>query len=284
MLSELPTVITAVAVPIQPAVESPLTVYVVFWLTLAVTTDPVVVLRPIAGDHVYESAPVANKLTELPEQIVAELTLIVGEVLTVTTLVLVDEQPADDTPITVYVVLVVGLAVTVLPVIALIPVEGVQLQVAAPVAVSVPLNPLQILNAGVDVSAGNGLTVTTDVVLPVQPFEAVPVIVYVVELSGVAVTLDPVTALNPLDGAQLQLAAPLAVNVEVPPAHRLNVAGATDIAGCGLTVTTDVVLDVQPLDVVPTIVQVVVTMGLALTELPVVELRPEFGDQLQVVN
>ena len=70
-------------------------------------------------------------------------------------------------------------------------------------AVSVPLKPLQILNAGVDVSTGNGLTVTTDVVLPVQPFEAVPVIVYVVELSGVAVTLDPVTALNPVGGAQL---------------------------------------------------------------------------------
>jgi hypothetical protein len=45
--------------------------------------------------------------------------------------------PHDPTPVTVYVVVVVGVAVTEAPVVALKPVAGVHVYVFAPVAVSV---------------------------------------------------------------------------------------------------------------------------------------------------
>ena len=46
----------------------------------ALTTEPVVVLSPVAGDQEYEVAPLAVSVAELAEQIVAE-----GEAAMVTT-------------------------------------------------------------------------------------------------------------------------------------------------------------------------------------------------------
>lgn len=91
-----------------------------------VTTEPVVGLSPVAGVHVYEVAPLAVKVADAPEQMVAELTEIVGVGFTVSPAVLVAEQP-EVVPVTVYVWLLVALLVTVDPVVALNPVEGVQL-------------------------------------------------------------------------------------------------------------------------------------------------------------
>ena len=52
----------------------PVTVYRVVLVGLAVTTDPVVALRPVAGDHVYVLAPLAvNVEAFTPEQIVGRL-------------------------------------------------------------------------------------------------------------------------------------------------------------------------------------------------------------------
>ena len=62
----------------------PLTVYTVLDAGLAVTTEPLVEERFAAGPQVYVLAPEAVKVAVPPGQIVAELTLTVGLVTTVT--------------------------------------------------------------------------------------------------------------------------------------------------------------------------------------------------------
>ena len=90
------------------------------------TLAPVVALNPVAGDHVYVEAPVAVSVVLEPLQMVAAGTLMVGNGLTVTVTVVVPTQPAAEVPVTVYVVVVVGFAVTLAPVVALNPVAGDQ--------------------------------------------------------------------------------------------------------------------------------------------------------------
>jgi len=75
------------------------------------------------------------------------------------------------------VVVVVGLAVTDEPVVALKPVDGVHVYVVPPVAVKMVLLPLHI-GAGVGtVIVGGGFTATATVVVLTQPLPSVPVIV-----------------------------------------------------------------------------------------------------------
>lgn len=136
-------------------------------------------------------------------------------------------------PVIVYVVVTVGLAVTDAPVVALNPVEGDQLYVVAPLAVSVVLLPLQIV-AEFTVTTGFGFTVTLQVLVPTHE-PVVPVTVYTVVTVGLAVTLAPVVALNPVAGDQLYVVAPLAVRVVELP--RQIVCEATVTAGGGETVT-----------------------------------------------
>ena len=81
-------------------------------------------------------------------------------------------------PVTVYVVVIVGVAVTVAPVVALNAVAGLQVYVVAPLAVSPVEDPLQIDGAaGVTVTVGPAETVTTTVEVFVQPCALVPVTV-----------------------------------------------------------------------------------------------------------
>lgn len=75
----------------------------------------------------YVEAPFAVSVVEPPTQIRSLFTVTVGVVLTVTVEVAVAVQPAAVAPVTVYIVEAVGLAVTVEPVVALRPVEGLQL-------------------------------------------------------------------------------------------------------------------------------------------------------------
>jgi hypothetical protein len=118
--------VTAV-VPEQPEVV-PVTEYVVVDEGLAVTLDPVVPLKPVAGVQLYVVPPPAVNVTpEPPPQMAGgELTVIVGPGVTVTVTAAVPEQP-EVVPVTVYVVVDVGFAVTLDPVVPLKPVEGVQL-------------------------------------------------------------------------------------------------------------------------------------------------------------
>ena len=94
----------------------------------AVTDEPVVLLNPVAGLHEYEFAPLAESVTDCPKQIGeggGTVTTGSGLMLTVTCAVAV--QPAADVPVTVYVVVEVGEAVTDAPVVLLNPVAGLQL-------------------------------------------------------------------------------------------------------------------------------------------------------------
>jgi hypothetical protein len=55
------TVTVTCAVAVQP-LAVPVTVYVIVEEGLAETLAPVVALRPVAGDHVYEFAPLAVRV------------------------------------------------------------------------------------------------------------------------------------------------------------------------------------------------------------------------------
>ena len=66
-----------------------------------------------------------------------------GNALTVIVTVVVSLQPVPLVPMIVYVVGVVGCAETTLPVVALRPVAGLQLNELAPAAVSVVADPIQ---------------------------------------------------------------------------------------------------------------------------------------------
>ena len=71
-----------------------------------------------------------------------------------------------------------------------------------------------------------------------------------------------------------------AVKVEELPKHTLFELALILAVAVLPTVTTEVVVALQPLLNVPTIVYVVVEIGFAITELPVLALKPVLGDQV----
>src|SRR6185503_18247929 len=125
-------------------------------------------------------------------------TEITGGGLTLTVTCVEAVHPLLSVPVTVYVVVEVGLAVTVEPDVALSPVAGDQTYVVAPEAVSVAVCcPAQIAGGGGTEITGGGLTFTVTCVEAVHPLLSVPVTVYVVVEVGLAVTVEPVVALSP---------------------------------------------------------------------------------------
>jgi hypothetical protein len=202
----LSTVTFTVTVSRHPDVPSPTTEYVVATVGVAVTTGPDVALKPVAGIHVYDAAPLAFKLTPGPlaHMLAADgVTVTAGVALTVIVTVAVPVH-VPLLPVTVYVVVVAGLAVTVAPTVALKPVAGAQLYVAAPLAVKLVPPPPEHMFAevGVTLTVGAVFTVIVTVCVPLQgPF--IPVTVYVVVTVGVAVTDDPLVALKPAAGAHV---------------------------------------------------------------------------------
>ena len=122
--------------------------------------------------------PVAVSVVDEPEQIATfEPPLMVGSVFTLTVTIAVLEQPAALVPVTVYVVVEPGLAVTLVPVVADKPVPGDHVYVLPPVAVSVVDEPVQIATFEPPLIVGSGLTVIVTVEVFAQPLLLVPVIV-----------------------------------------------------------------------------------------------------------
>ena len=91
----VPTVTTVVAWAVHPLDAAPVIVYVVVTEGLAVTDAPVVALSPVAGLHVYETAPLAVMETEPAGQMVADAgeDKTIGEGSTVMVMVPVPEHP-----------------------------------------------------------------------------------------------------------------------------------------------------------------------------------------------
>jgi hypothetical protein len=117
-------------------------------------------------------APVAVKIVEEPEHTALDVgeTATTGFEFTVTATVVIAVQPPDADPVTVYVMVDVGEAITVAPVVALRAVDGDQAYVVPPEAVSETFDPLQIdAEEGVTVIVIEGVTFTIAVACPSHP-------------------------------------------------------------------------------------------------------------------
>src|SRR6185369_14750147 len=93
------------------------TVYEIDEPGFAETLTPVVESKLVDGDQVYELAPLDVKVATPPSQIVALLTSTIGDWFTLTILVIVAVHPLKLVPVIVYVIVAVGLAETVDPVV-----------------------------------------------------------------------------------------------------------------------------------------------------------------------
>jgi hypothetical protein len=111
------------------------------------------------------------------------------------------EQPAASEPLTIYVVVALGFAVTDAPVVPDKPAEGLQAYVVAPAAFKTTLAPGQIVAVvGETVTLRFDPTVTVTKVDPVQPLVLVTVTEYVVVADGLAVTVAPDIEESPVAG------------------------------------------------------------------------------------
>lgn len=92
---------------------------------------------------------------------------------------------------------------------------------------------------GLDDRSPSGLVVTVmgTLAVPVHPFAAVPVTVYVVVTLGYAITTLPVVIDKLVEGLQIYVLAPLAVNVTLLPLQNAAEAGVTETVGLALMVT-----------------------------------------------
>lgn len=183
----------------------------------AVGFATVLLLKPVPGLQLYVVAPLALRLAEAPAQIVEPPVAVTpGIGFTVITAVAVAEQP-EDVPVTVYVVVEVGVAVTVGAVVELRPVAGSQLYVAPPLAISMLLPPVQMEAVeGDTATVGTGFTVIVTVAV-LKQVPDVPVTVYVVVVAGVAIGFAIVVLLRPVTGLQLYDVVPDAFSgVEMP--------------------------------------------------------------------
>jgi hypothetical protein len=176
------------------------------------TVGPVVVFSPVAGDHVYEFAPEAViVVVVMPEQIVVLVAVVVitgvepAAVTFTSAVVDVVQVVAGSVPVTVYVVVVVGEAITVAPLGVFNEPVGAQVYVSASgdEAVSVVEAPEQIV-----VTAGLieiGVVVVTKFAAR-KPF---PPPVFCTLISTVEV--GPRNPVNALGGLELQQPAVYAV-------------------------------------------------------------------------
>jgi len=185
-------------------------------------------------------------------------------------------------PITVYVVVVVGLAVGLVQFVHVSPVEGLQAYVVAPLAVRLTLLPLQIAGfAGVTDTTGIGVTVITRVVSLLHPLALVTDIVYVVVAAGVIVVTEQFVQFNPVPGDHAYVVPPEVVIVVKPPAQTLSLPEIVTLI-LPVTVTVTVVESLHPAALIPTTVYVVVDAGLAFVVEQFVQESPVAGFQVYV--
>jgi len=208
---------------VQPAADVPVTVYVLVEAGLTLIDVPDV---PVL--HAYVLAPDPVRVELLPAQILpgdAEaVTVGIGDTVTETEAVF--EQPAEDVPVTVYVVVDVGVTESEVP-----DPPVLQLYVFAPEAVNVELFPMQIPEGDADaLTVGSGFTVTVAVAVPVPPDGAVPVTVYVVVLDGLTDIDDVVALFDQTNVVPVILL--VAFNVADSPTHIVGLL--TVITGFGL--------------------------------------------------
>ncbi len=126
--------------------------------------------------------------------------LTLGSGLTVTVTLAVFTQLLPSVPVTVYTVVVVGLAVGFAQLVQDKPVEGDHEYDVAPVAAKVVDEPLHIVLLASPLTLGSGLTVTVRLAVFMQPLPSVPVTVYTVVVVGLAVGLAQLVHDNPVDG------------------------------------------------------------------------------------
>ena len=143
---------------------------------LAITVGPEVKFNAVDGDHVYEVAPLAVKLTPVPEQVDEfPLTETVGKPFTINATVFVALH-APEIPEMVYVIFEIGVDKAVAPVVAFNAVDGDHVYVEAPETVKEVELPEQIVVVPLTFKTKLDETVTAIVFEFVQPFE-VPVTV-----------------------------------------------------------------------------------------------------------
>jgi hypothetical protein len=147
-------------------------------------TDTVFVNCP-PGAHEYVVAPLAVNTVDVPEHSIAELTTTVGVGFTVTVKLCKLVHPEALTPVKVYVVVIIGVAVTVVPLGELNVAAGDHVYEIAPLAVNTVGVPEHSVAFATE-TVGLGATVTIEVLFPLQA-PLVPIIVYVVVTVGVII-------------------------------------------------------------------------------------------------
>jgi hypothetical protein len=215
------------------------------------------------GNQVNVVAPKAVNETLLPAQIVLAgeaFTVIVGDGLTTTIAVWVPIQPIALVPLTVNILVAVGVTTVEDPVKPL----GNQVNVLAPLTVNVLASPAHIIpGVTVTLNTGLGTTNTGTTAVLVQP-PLLPVTVKEVVVLGVTTTVDP----DIFPGFHVKLAAPAAVKVTLFPIQTGVGDAEAIIVGVGITNNVWVVEFLQPNTLAPNTVNMVVLDGLTVTVAP----------------
>src|SRR5258706_13891173 len=135
-------------------------------------------LRPISTLLPYPSLFRSVSMADCPLQIAGGgVTVMTGRGFTVTVTCAVAEQPLLSVPVSVFVFVDEHRDLPAFPAGRSSDVDGVQVYVCAPLAVSVADCPLQIAEGGVTVMMGRGFTVTVTCAVAEQPLLSVPVTV-----------------------------------------------------------------------------------------------------------
>jgi hypothetical protein len=228
-----------VAVPAVTPVTFPVIVFTVATAALDVVhTPPDVVLVKIVEEpiHAFMVPPIAART---------------GKSFTVTVTASVFTHPLASVPVTVYVVVAVGVATTLAVFVVAKPVTGLHTYVEAPVAVSVVLAPLQIVASLPATTTGIALTVIEELTDAVHPLASVTVYVIVVVPAATPVTtpLELIVAVAVL--AVDHTPPPVAfVKVVVAPAQTAVAPLIVPAVGNALIVTVSVTALVQPFELV----------------------------------